>query len=120
MLGLAILLMFQFAGILLKEWLSLPIPANVIGMLLFTCSLFFGWVKLQWVEGAATFLIRHMMLFFLPYVVGTLVLSRYVETNKLLAVAFSLVASTIAVLLATGWVAKLLERKEAEANAGDR
>lgn len=117
MLGLAILLGFHFIGIVLKEWLHIPMPANVIGLLLFTFSLFAGWVKLEWVEESAQFLIKHMMLFFLPFVVGSMALLRYIELSELLPVLTTLVVSTFAVLLVTGWTALLTGRKGRDADA---
>ncbi|WP_306611405.1 CidA/LrgA family protein [Paenibacillus sp. GD4] len=67
--GFAILLGYYLLGTWLQGALQLPLPANVIGLLLFTLSLFAGIVKLEWVEQSAQFLIQHMLLFFTPFVV---------------------------------------------------
>ncbi|MDT2193319.1 CidA/LrgA family protein [Paenibacillus larvae] len=42
--------------------LHVPLPANVIGLILFTGSLYTGLINLEWVESAAQFLTKHMML----------------------------------------------------------
>lgn len=112
MRGLAILLCFHFAGLLLRELLHLPLPANVIGLLLFVVSLFAGWIKLEWVEESAQFLLRHMMLFFAPFVVGTIVFFRVIGSNAY-GIGLSLVVGTLLVLLVTGKLTQLLSRKEA-------
>lgn len=117
-LGLAILLAFQFIGIVLHEWLAVPLPANVIGLLLFTLSLFVGWVKLEWVEGAAQFLLKHMLLFFLPFVVGSYTLLRGLGAVELAKVLAAVAVGTFAVLALTGYMVKLTQRKENDADAG--
>lgn len=118
MRGLAILLAFQFIGIVLHEWLAAPLPANVIGLLLFTLSLFAGWVKLEWVEGAAQFLLKHMLLFFLPFVVGSYTLLRALGSLELAKTLAALAIGTFAVLALAGYTVKLTQRKENDADAG--
>jgi holin-like protein len=117
MLGLAILLGFQTLGIFIHTFLHLPLPSNVIGLLLFTCSLYAGWVKLEWVEQTAEFLMRHMMLFFLPFVVGSVALLQLAGPGELLSLAVSIVVSTLVVLLAAGWITQLAARKGVKADA---
>ncbi|WP_317617263.1 CidA/LrgA family protein [Paenibacillus elgii] len=55
MRGFAILLGFYLLGTILQLGLKLPLPANVIGLILFTASLFLKWVKVEWVEEAGGF-----------------------------------------------------------------
>lgn len=71
MRGIAIILGFLLAGTAL-EHAGVPLPGNVIGLLLLLAALGFGWVKLEWVEAVANVLTKHMMLFFAPFVVGTI------------------------------------------------
>lgn len=111
MRGLAILLCFHFAGLLARSLLHVPLPANVIGLLLFIAALFAGWVKLEWVEESAQFLLRHMMLFFAPFIVGTIVFFPVIGGNAL-GIGLSLVVGTLIVLLVTGKVTTALARKE--------
>ena len=113
MRGLAVLLSFHFAGLLLRELLHVPLPANVIGLILFIAALFGGWVKLEWVEESAQFLIRHMMLFFAPFVVGTIVFLHVIGSNAL-GIGLSLIAGTLIVLLVTGKVTAALSKKGGE------
>ncbi|KEQ24356.1 CidA/LrgA family protein [Paenibacillus tyrfis] len=106
MRGFAILLGFYLLGTILQLGLKLPLPANVIGLILFTASLFLKWVKVEWVEEAGSFLIKHMLLLFAPIVVGTMVFFSWIG-EQALTILVSLFASTFGVLLVTGWTAKL-------------
>ncbi|MDF2717242.1 MAG: CidA/LrgA family protein [Paenibacillus sp.] len=111
MRGLSILLAFHFAGLLIREWLHVPLPANVIGLILFVASLFAGWVKLEWVEESAQFLLRHLMLFFAPFIVGTIVFFPVIGSNAL-GIGWSLLIGTLLVLLVTAKVTGALSGKE--------
>ncbi|MCR8631894.1 CidA/LrgA family protein [Paenibacillus radicis (ex Xue et al. 2023)] len=115
MLGFSIVTGFYLLGMLLQTALHIPIPANVIGLILFTLSLFLKLVKLEWVEDAGQFLIKHMLLFFTPFVVGTMVFFHYIGENSM-QLLVSLFASTFGVLIITGWSAKLFKGKEKSRN----
>jgi holin-like protein len=110
MRGFAILAAFQFAGAVAHA-LGLPMPGAVIGLVLFTASLFLGWIKLEWVESTTNFLLKHMLLFFVPMTVLTMRLAPIIKANWA-ALSVSIVVSTLAVLLTTGLVAELLLHKE--------
>lgn len=111
MLGLAILLCFNLLGLFLKEMLHVPLPANVIGLILFTGSLYTSLINLEWVESAAQFLTKHMMLFFIPFLVGTMTFFPLLET-QFISLTVSFVISTFLVLGVTGWVTSRLARKK--------
>ncbi|WP_240419647.1 CidA/LrgA family protein [Paenibacillus periandrae] len=111
MLGFSILIGYYVLGWVIQTGLQVPIPANVIGLILFTMSLFFKIIKLEWVEAAGEFLIKHMLLFFIPFVVGTMVFFPYIGANAV-QLLVSLFVSTIGVLMITGWSVKLLKGKE--------
>lgn len=64
------MLAFFGGGTLLNKWLHLPLPGNLLGMLLLTVSLVTGWIKIEHVEQASSFLLKHMLLFFVPILVG--------------------------------------------------
>lgn len=49
---------------------GLPLPANVVGVLALFCLLCLGVIKLEHVEEAADFLLRHLVFFFVPITVG--------------------------------------------------
>ncbi|WP_217593991.1 CidA/LrgA family protein [Cohnella sp. GbtcB17] len=110
MTGFAILLGFNLLGLLAERVFQLPIPGNVIGLILFTAALFLRLVKLEWVERSAELLTRHMMLFFVPYIVGTIAFLPVLRANGL-AIVVSLTGSTLIVMLVAGGVAARVGRK---------
>jgi len=117
MTGFAILMAFLFAGHVIREWWGVPLPANVIGMILFIAALALRLVKLETVEKASDFLLRHMMLFFAPVVVGVLAFFPLIGRE---AAAFfgGLLVSAVAVMLVTGWTTRALAGKSAAVSGG--
>jgi holin-like protein len=109
MRGLAILLAFNLLGLLVSKLAHVPLPGNVVGLMLFTACLFAGWIRVEWVEEAAGFLLRHMLLFFAPYVVGTIAFTALLRGESP-AVVLGVGGSFLVVLLVTGWMTTLLLR----------
>jgi len=109
MRGLAILLFFNFAGVILHHWAYVPLPGSVLGLILFAAGLFSGIVKLQWVESTSHLLLRHMLLFFAPVVVGAMALSGILR-RQWPGITLALVGSLLIGMIATGWTASAMMR----------
>jgi holin-like protein len=67
--GWGILLACYGVGVLLQH-AGVPLPGNLIGLLLLTLCLLKGWVSFAMMEQACQFLLRHMLFFFVPILVG--------------------------------------------------
>ena len=104
--GIAILVGFLFLG----QWLhgiGVPIPGGVLGLIVFYLALLTGLVKLRWVEAASNFLLKHMVLLFVPLTVGLMDLVGLLS-RQALAIAASLLVSLVAVVLTTGLLGQWL------------
>jgi holin-like protein len=118
MLGFAILLAYQLLGMLLQYGLHIPLPANVIGLALFTLSLFAGLIRMEWVEDSAVFLTRHMMLFFAPIVAGTVAFIPFIREH-LATIGVALIGSWLSVLLVSALSTKWLQRSSQRSPSGE-
>lgn len=110
MRGMAILLGFNLLGAALQRGAGVPLPGAVIGLVLFAAALFIGVVKLEWVEAEANILLRHMLLFFAPVIVGVVAFADLLG-REWAAIAVGLVGSWLAVIVVTGLVAKWLAKE---------
>ena len=105
-----VLLVYQFAGDLLRQMLALPVPGPVIGMSILAAALAFrkeGPTSRSPItdslEHTAEALIRHMGLLFVPAGVG-LIAEIGVLRSEWLPIAAGLIGSTLLSLAVTGLV----------------
>lgn len=82
---------------------GIKLPSSIIGMLLLTVFLKFGWIKLHWVQGLSDFLVANLGFFFVPPGVA-LMLYFDVIAAEFWPIAIATVVSTAVVLAVTGWV----------------
>lgn len=113
--GLVFLLMFQFVGEVLSNFLGLPIPGNVIGMALLLVSLMIGLIKEEMIQEASELLLSHMALFFVPAGVGVMLYFNLIQ-REWLPIACGTVFSTFAVMAVTGWTERLLDKEKGPSN----
>ncbi|MDD7303782.1 MAG: CidA/LrgA family protein [Prevotellaceae bacterium] len=96
-------------GELIVHLSGIPLPASVVGMLVLTLLLELGWVKLSWVQGMSDFLVANIGFFFVPAGVG-LMLHFGVIKASCWPIVVSTIASTLIVLVVTGWVHQIVRR----------
>jgi holin-like protein len=116
MRGLLILVGFHAVGMGLHR-VGVPLPAGVLGLLLFLGALVTRVVKLKWVEETADLMVRHMLLLFVPLLAGLTVMGDVLRHDALALVA-SIVVSLVAVLLTTGGLAHVLLGDAADTEPG--
>lgn len=61
---------FLFLGALVKNLITIPIPASMVGLILLLIALSLKIVKLEWVEKGGNWLLAELILFFIPSAVG--------------------------------------------------
>ena len=108
-LGLLILLAFSLAGDWMADAARLSLPGSVVGMLMLAAALRLRWVPARAVEPAAQLLIRNMALLFVPAGVGVMAYGGLLG-REWLPIAVAGAASTLAVLVAVGWLQQRQER----------
>ncbi len=108
-----ILITINQLGVMISKWLSLPIPGNVLGMVILFLLLWIGVIRLQWVERASSLLTKHLAFFFIPISVGMMTLGTlFIDSG--LVLLFILFISTFIGLLFSGVLAQVLIYKKEE------
>ncbi|MDW7732335.1 MAG: CidA/LrgA family protein [Methanolobus sp.] len=110
--------LFQFGTILLvcllgdflHTSLDLPIPGNVMGMLLLLILLLTGIVKLSMIEDVSNFMLKHLSFFFIPAAVGLITCFSILE-GKWTALMFISVVSTFIIAVVTGITVQVLVKR---------
>jgi holin-like protein len=108
-----IILLICFTGDFLQISLNLPIPGNIIGMLLLLFLLLTGLVKLPMIEDVSNFMLKHLSFFFIPAAVGLITCFSVLE-GKWAVLIFISVISTFIIAAVTGiTVQMLIKRRQA-------
>ncbi len=104
--GLAVIFLFQFLGEAIAEISGIPIPGNVIGMLLLFAALLIRVVPLETVDKPATILIATLGMFFIPPGVG--LIEQWPILKRIwLPVAISSSLGTLITAVSAGFLLKM-------------
>lgn len=109
-LGIGVLLGFQFMGSWLVNIAHAAVPGSVVGMMLLAAALHARIVPLWVVRPAADFLVRHLALLYVPAGVALMLYAGLLR-QQWLAVTAAALTSLIAVLLVVGMTVQRLERR---------
>lgn len=90
---------------------GLPVPGNVLGIVLLFCLLCFGVIKEEHISQGANFLLKHMVFFFVPIAAGLMDWGNVFYDYGLVLLAAILISSFLP-LLATAWLSIVLRKKD--------
>ena len=97
--GQCVLLWLLFeAGSFVAQVSRLPLPGNLVGLLLLLLLLETGFVRATALTECAGFVSRHLGLFFVPYIVGIMVWSSLIATSGVV-LGISLIGSAVVGIL---------------------
>lgn len=109
LLQLALILGISFAGELLHRYVGVPIPGNILGMLILLLLLCVKVVKLDRIKEVSDFFLKHIAFFFLPPSIGIMAAGEEVM-SRWPVLLFMCIALTVVTMTATGWTVQLLAR----------
>jgi holin-like protein len=100
-------------GYFIVNLTKLPLPGNVVGMLILIILLVTGIFPLSLVEMSATLLIKHLAFFFIPVAVGLIQFGDLFLQNGI-ALGISITVSAMVGIYVTGFVSQYLAKKKGE------
>lgn len=109
------LLLINKLGYWIVETFHMPIPGNVVGMLILFFLLMSKIVKLEWVELASGFLLKHFAFFFVPICVSLIGYGAIFMENAI-GFTVSLTLSLILGFFITGKITEHTAKKELNTN----
>ncbi len=110
-LQLALFISVFVASEQLVIWLRLPLPANIVGMLLMLMLIALRVLPLRWVKVGASWLLAEMLLFFIPAVVAVVNYADLLQIDGW-RIFVVIAVSTLLVLATTALVVDRLYRFE--------
>jgi holin-like protein len=110
---LLIILVIYFAGEIITRFFNLPVPGNIMGMILLIILLSTNVVKLEMVDTVANFLLDHLAFFFIPAGVGLLT-SLVVIKDSLIRLLIVCFISTIITIAVTAIVVEFMTKEKSK------
>lgn len=108
--SLLIIFLFLLTGEALQYFLELPIAGNIIGMGLIFIALYTKLIKLEDVKPASDFLIKYLVVFFIPYGVGLMVYAQILSAYWI-PISVGVIFSTLLCLYVTGLLFQTFHKK---------
>jgi holin-like protein len=93
----------------LADYLHLPIPGSILGIILIFVLLQTKTIRLDWVDFGATWLIAEMLLFFIPSAVGVVQYKSLMLDNGL-SILLVIACSSLTVMISAGMIAQKLAK----------
>lgn len=100
--SITLLLVFQLVGEVLVQWLDLPVPGPVLGMLLLFVGLIVRGEAPPPLRDAANGLLQHLSLLFVPAGVGVMAHAALLASEWLPTLAAILLSTAITLLVTAG------------------
>lgn len=104
-----IVLGIYLIGELISKGFSLPLPGNIIGMIILLVLLCTKVIKVEKVETISTFFLDHLSFFFIPAGVG-LISSFTSIKDSLIYILLLCIITTAIVIIATGLIVQYIIR----------
>lgn len=109
-LQLALIMLITFIGTEVQKLLHIPLAGSIVGLMLFFLLLQFKIVHESWINVGADFLLKTMVFFFIPSVVGIMDVASNITMNYILFFIV-IIIGTCLVALSSGYIAeKMLEK----------
>ena len=109
-LQLALIMLITFIGTEVQKLLHIPLAGSIVGLMLFFLLLQFKIIPESWINVGADFLLKTMVFFFIPSVVGIMDVASNITMNSILFFIV-IIIGTCLVALSSGYIAeKMLEK----------
>lgn len=105
----SIILIIYFLGELIQKISGMPIPGNVMGMLILFLGLYTGIIKIKMIGKISAFLLENLAFFFLPAGVSLITCFSLLEGKWTAILGVSLI-STVVTLGVTGLTVELVKK----------
>ena len=110
-LQLALIMLITFIGTEVQKLLHIPLAGSIVGLMLFFLLLQFKIVPESWINVGADFLLKTMVFFFIPSVVGIMDVASDITLNYVLFFIV-IIIGTCVVALSSGFIAEKMVGKD--------
>ena len=108
----ALLVLIYYTCSWLVSWLHLPIPPNVLGIVVLFTLLCMGIIKEEHIQEAAAFFLKHLVFFFVAVAVALINLGAIFSQYGVVLVVALLVSSALPLYVVGKMMQKFMKEKE--------
>lgn len=112
-----IILIIYLLGEFLSSFFKLPVPGNIIGMIILFLMLCFNVIKIDNISNVSNFLLDHLAFFFIPAGVGLMTSLNIIKSNWLQLLVVCL-CTTIIIIASTGLIVQFVSKKSKDNKKG--
>ncbi|RQM98538.1 CidA/LrgA family protein [Staphylococcus warneri] len=106
-----IILLISYIGTEVQRLLHIPLAGSIVGLLMFYLLLQFKIIPVSWVDEGANFLLKTMVFFFIPSIVGVMNVASDITLNYILFFLI-IILGTCLVALSSGYIAETLVKRD--------
>ncbi|WP_026696033.1 CidA/LrgA family protein [Peribacillus kribbensis] len=106
----AFLTLIYLAGSMISNYLDIPIPGGIVGLVILFLLLQLKIIKVEWIEKGADWLLAELMLFFIPAAVGIVNYQKAIG-SKWVSLLIVIVLSSLTVMAVTGLTAQYISKR---------
>lgn len=106
-----LILLISYIGTEVQRLLHIPLAGSIVGLLMFYLLLQFKIIPVSWVDEGANFLLKKMVFFFIPSVVGVMNVASDITLNYILFFLI-IILGTCLVALSSGYIAETLVKRD--------
>lgn len=108
--GFLIIMFFLALGKIISAWLPIALPGSIIGLILLFLGFTTHLLKIEWVLLSANFLLKYMVILFIPISVALL---NYYEMllNNWLVILFSVFFTSFLIMFSVGHLFQFLNKE---------
>ena len=110
-LQLALILLITYIGTEVQKLLHIPLAGSIVGLILFFLLLQFKIIPESWIDVGANFLLKTMVFFFIPSVVGIMDVASDITLNYVLFFIVIIICTCV-VALSSCFIAEKMVGKD--------
>ena len=107
------LFVFTYLGDVISNFLKLPIPGSIVGLVLLFLCLYFKIIPERFIKEGAGFVLVILPLFFIPATVGIIQYPDFLSGKGVLLIVLIMV-STFLTMIVAGYTSQRIEKKMRE------
>ncbi|MEH7416607.1 CidA/LrgA family protein [Neobacillus drentensis] len=111
---LIILIVIYQVGNLTAKYLNIQIPGNVIGIVVLLLLLWTGLMKVEQIEWAAGWLLKHLGFFFIPISVGLMTLGDIIKSRGWILLVILFISALIGIIAAGKTTQAVISKNQKE------